>query len=132
MEKVFLGVLAGATDPQVLLAVCSVLDFIYYAHFETHTDESLAKLEGALLMFHENKEVFECLEIRDHFNISKIHNIQHYPTSICSRGTADGYNTEGTEHLHINLAKIGYSAGNKKEYISQMTTWLARQEAVHQ
>lgn len=47
MEKVFLGVLMGATDPQVILAVRGILDFIYYAHFETHTDESLAKLDAA-------------------------------------------------------------------------------------
>jgi hypothetical protein len=132
MEKVFLGVLAGATDPQVLLAVRGVLDFIYYAHFETHSDESLAKLEVAWLMFHSNKEIFERLEIRSHFNISKIHNIQHYPDSIRSRGTADGFNTEGTERLHIDLAKMGYAAGNKKEFIRQMTVWLCRQEAVHQ
>lgn len=132
MEKVFLGVLAGATDPQVILAVRGVLDFIYYAHFESHSDESLAKLDAAWLAFHQNKEAFERLEIRNHFNISKIHNIKHYPDSIRSRGTADGFNTEGTERLHIDLAKMGYQAGNKKDYVSQMTVWLARQEAVHQ
>ena len=42
MEKVFLGVIVGATNPQVVLAVCGVLDFIYYAHFKVHTDEFLA------------------------------------------------------------------------------------------
>ncbi|KAF8170150.1 hypothetical protein BJ912DRAFT_1025406 [Pholiota molesta] len=132
MEKVFLGVLAGATDPQVILAVRGILDFIYYAHFETHSDESLAKLDAAWFAFHQNKEVFERLEIREHFNISKVHNIKHYPDSIRSRGTADGFNTEGTERLHIDLAKMGYQAGNKKDYVSQMTVWLGRQEAVHQ
>ena len=131
MEKVFLGVLAGATDPQVILAVRGVLDFIYYAHFEAHTDESLAKLDAAWLLFHENKEVFEDLEIREHFNISKLHNVKHYVDSIRSHGTADGYNTEGSERLHIDLAKMGYLASNRKEYIKQMTIWLRRQEAVH-
>ena len=131
MEKVFLGVLAGATDPQVILAVRGILDFIYYAHFETHTDESLAKLDAAWSTFHENKEVFEKLDIRKHFNISKLHNIKHYIDSIRSHGTADGYNTEGTERLHIDLAKMGYLAGNRKEYIKQMTVWLRRQKAVH-
>ncbi|EJF60224.1 hypothetical protein DICSQDRAFT_63569 [Dichomitus squalens LYAD-421 SS1] len=37
MEKVFLGVIAGAADERVTLTVRAVLDFIYYAHFETHT-----------------------------------------------------------------------------------------------
>jgi len=63
MEKVFLTVLAGATDPAVIRAVRSVLDFIYYAHFETYTDESLGLLDAAWLTFHDNKHIFEDLEI---------------------------------------------------------------------
>jgi hypothetical protein len=130
MEKVFLGILAGATDPAVLRAVRGVLDFIYYAHFETHSDESLTQLDIAWLTFHNNKHIFEELGIRKHFNISKLHNIKHYIDAIRSHGTADGFNTEGSERLHIDLAKMGYRAGNKKQYIKQMTTWLRRQEAV--
>ncbi|KAJ3503514.1 hypothetical protein NLJ89_g8395 [Agrocybe chaxingu] len=130
MEKVFLGILAGATDPAVIRAVRAVLDFIYYAHFETHTDESLAQLDAAWVTFHENKKIFEDLSIRKHFNISKLHNIKHYVDSIRSRGTADGFNTEGTERLHIDLAKMGYRRSNKKAYIRQMTKWLSRQEAI--
>lgn len=131
MEKVFLGILAGATDPRVILAVRGALDFIYYAHFESHTDTSLAELEKSWRRFHDNKDIFETLEIRTHFNISKIHNIRHYMDSIRSHGTADGYNTEGSERLHIDLAKVGYRASNKKEYTRQMTMWLQRQEAIH-
>lgn len=132
MEKVFLGVIAGATDPRVVLAVRGVLDFIYYAHFEVHTDKSLARLDAAWLMFHENKDIWETLDIRKHFNISKLHNIKHYLDSIRSHGTADGFNTEASERLHIDLAKMGYLATNKRDtYIRQMTIWLRRQEAIH-
>jgi len=87
-------------------------------------------LDEAWATFHENKQVFRDLEIREHFNISKLHNIKHYLDSIRSRGTADGFNSEGTERLHIDLAKLGYRASNKKAYIKQMTIWLTRQEAV--
>ena len=130
MEKVFLAVLAGATDPAVIRAVHGVLDFIYYAHFETHTDESLDLLDAAWLAFHDNKYIFEDLEIRKHFNISKLHNIKHYIDAIRSHGTADGFNTENTERLHIDLAKMGYKATNKKQFIKQMTIWLRRQESI--
>jgi hypothetical protein len=47
------------------------------------------------------------------------------------RGTADGYNSEVSERLHIDYAKEGYRASNKKDYIKQMTVWLGRQEAVN-
>jgi hypothetical protein len=131
MEKVYLGILANATDPRVLRAVRGVLDFTYYAHFETHCDESLAQMDAAWVAFHENKAVFWELEIRDEFEINKLHKLKHYTDTIRSRGTADGYNTENTERLHIDLAKVGYAATNKKAYLQQMTVWLRRQEAIH-
>ena len=130
MEKVFLSVLAGAMDLAILHAVQGILDFIYYAHFETHCEKSLAQLDMAWLTFHNNKHIFKDLGIQKHFNISKLHNIKHYIDAIRSHGTADGFNTKGSEHLHIDLVKMGYRAGNKKQYIKQMTTWLWRQEAI--
>ena len=90
MEKVFLSILAGAMDPAVLRAVRGILDFIYYAHFETHCDKSLAQLDMAWLTFHNNKHIFEDLGIWKHFNISKLHNIKHYIDVIRSHGTTDG------------------------------------------
>ncbi|KAJ7050865.1 hypothetical protein C8F01DRAFT_1343437 [Mycena amicta] len=131
MEKVFLGVLNGAADAQVMLAVRGVLDFIYYAHFETHTDASLAKLEAAWRMFHDNKKVFVMMGIRAHFNIPKIHAMQHYVDLICAGGSTGGHSTELQERMHIDCAKLGYRASNHKDYISQMTVWLTRREAVH-
>ncbi|KAJ7463128.1 hypothetical protein B0H11DRAFT_2159912 [Mycena galericulata] len=131
MEKVFLGVLAKATDPAVQRAVRGVLDFIYYAHFETQCDDSLAKLDAAWTTFHANKAIFIDLNIRSHFNINKLHKLKHYVDSIRSRGTTDGFNTENTERLHIDFAKAAYKATNKNGYTRQMTVWLRRQEAIY-
>lgn len=77
MEKVFLGVLAGAVvDSEVIKAVRAVLDFIYYAHFETHTEDSLTELEAAWQRFHTHKRVFVRLGIRNNFNgIPKLHSM---------------------------------------------------------
>ncbi|KAJ7776026.1 hypothetical protein DFH07DRAFT_983220 [Mycena maculata] len=130
-ENVFLGVLAKATDPAVQRAVRGILDFISYAHFEIHCDESLAKLDAAWQAFHSNKSIFKTLKIRKKFDINKIHKIKHYVDAIRSRGTADGFNTENTERLHIDLAKMAYKATNRVTYTQQMTTWLRRQEAVY-
>ncbi|KAM5536416.1 hypothetical protein V8D89_009852 [Ganoderma adspersum] len=127
MERVFLGVLTGASDPA---SVRAVLDFIYYAHFYAHSDDSLSLLEAAWVTFHENKHIFVEEGIHEHYNIPKLHSALHYPLSIHKVGTTDGYNTENTERLHIDYAKCGYAASNKKEYVKQMTVWLRRQEAV--
>ena len=76
MAKVFLGTLIGTVDNKVIKAVHGVLDFIGYAQFGMHCDESLAEMDWAWVAFHEGKEISKALEIRKHFNISKIHNIK--------------------------------------------------------
>ncbi|KAJ7818914.1 hypothetical protein B0H14DRAFT_2167146, partial [Mycena olivaceomarginata] len=81
--------------------------------------------------FHRDKTIFLDLEIRKHFDINKLHKLKHYADSIRSRGTADGFNTENTERLHIDFAKAGYKATNKVNYTRQLTIWLSRQEAVY-
>ncbi|KAF7292090.1 hypothetical protein MIND_01235400 [Mycena indigotica] len=131
MEKVFLGVINGAVEPQVMLAVRGILDFIYYAHFETHTDKSLMRLEAAWLMFHDNKGVFLRTGIREHFNIPKIHAMQHYVALIRLGGSTAGKSTELSERLHIDCAKMGYRASNRKNYLAQMTQWLSRRDAIY-
>ncbi|KAF7293857.1 hypothetical protein HMN09_01181700 [Mycena chlorophos] len=133
MEKVFLGAINGGVADQVVLAVRSILDFIYYAHFDTHTDKSLEKLRNAWNLFHEHKQVFIANGARSqpHFNIPKIHAMQHYVDLIRSGGSTGGTSTELTERMHIDCAKLGYRASNRKDYFSQMTKWLTRREAVH-
>ncbi len=132
MEKVFLALVASHACPEVILAVRGVLDFIYLASLQSHTSTTLELLRSALDQFHENKEIFIKLEARnqDHFNIPKIHSMEHYKDLIQLFGSADGYNTESPERLHINYAKDAYRASNRKDYTQQMTWWLQRQEAV--
>ncbi|KAJ6559359.1 hypothetical protein DFH09DRAFT_921717 [Mycena vulgaris] len=132
MEKVFAGLMAGHARPAVIETATAVIDFIYLASLESHTTRSLAALETALDVFHKNKEIFITLEARtqNHFNIPKIHSMEHYATMIRLFGSAAGFNTEAPERLHIDYAKAGYRASNKKDYIAQMTVWLQRQEAV--
>ncbi|KXN80856.1 hypothetical protein AN958_07112 [Leucoagaricus sp. SymC.cos] len=47
-------------------------------------------------------------------------------------GTTNNYNTEYTEHLHIDLAKNAYHATNFRDEVSQMTIWLDRKERMLQ
>ncbi|KAJ7749355.1 hypothetical protein B0H14DRAFT_3096936 [Mycena olivaceomarginata] len=129
MQRVFLGVLAGAVNARVLTVVKSLMDFIYYAQLQSHTPKTLRRLQESLDTFHSHKDVFIDLKIRKHFNIPKLHALQHYVDRICALGSADGYNTELPERLHIDFAKKAYQASNRRDYTSQMTVWLQLQEA---
>ncbi|KAF8808413.1 Zn-finger domain-containing protein [Phlegmacium glaucopus] len=117
MQRIFVTLLAGAVQPAILRTVIAVIDFIYYAQLQVHTSKTLLALKTALKMFHKNKDVFIQEGIREHFNIPKIHQMLHWRRYALVR-------------LHIDYAKEGYRASNKKDYIKQMTVWLGRQEAV--
>ena len=130
IEKIFVCLLSGGVQSEVMKATRAIVDFIYLAQYRSHTDTSLSALEAALDSFHQHKSVFKRLGVRVHFNIPKLHSMRHYVAMIRSLGSADGYNTESPERLHIDLAKNAYRASNKKDYTIQMTVWLHRQEAV--
>jgi hypothetical protein len=77
-----------------------------------------------------NRDILVSLGIRTHFNIPKLHNSGHYFELIQLYGTADNFNTEFTERLHIDLAKDAYASTNFKDEFPQMTCWLDRKERV--
>src|SRR6267154_727321 len=130
MEKIFLGVIAGAVNERVIRIVHAAEDFILYAHFEVHTERSLEKMDRAWSAIHENKKIFVELGICKHFNIPKFHSIIHYVFAIRSHGTLNGYNSESPERLHIDFAKVPFRAGNKRHYMAHMATYMARHEVV--
>jgi hypothetical protein len=130
MQKVFIGVMASLVPDKVLRVVIAAIDFIHYARLPMHTTTTLQLLDDALEHFHVDKDVFIEYEIRTHFNINKIHSMVHYSESIRQVGTADGYNTETPERLHIEFAKRAYKATNRCDFFDQMTVYLERRERV--
>ncbi|KAI0361041.1 hypothetical protein OH77DRAFT_1443024 [Trametes cingulata] len=130
LEKVLLGAMLGCGEPRVLQAARGLVDFVYFAQYEVHTDTTLGLMQGALDRVHANKDVFLDMGIREHFNIPKFHSLIHYLQAIRSLGTLDGYNTEASERFHIDYAKESYRGSSRKEYVAQMTLWLQRREAI--
>ncbi|KAH9831721.1 Zn-finger domain-containing protein [Rhodofomes roseus] len=131
MQRVFVGLLSGAVRKEVLTIVCALLDFIYFSQLRLHTSDTVDPLAECLATFHAHKDVLLELEIREHFNIPKLHMLTHYVNAIRLFGALDGFNTELPERLHINYAKEAYRASNRRDYEEQMTVWLRRQEAVY-
>ena len=120
----------GYSNIRLLQAVRGVLDFLYLARYPLHTVETLDQLEQALENFHNNKQIFIDLGIRSDFKIPKLHFAGHYRFLIELYGTADNFNTEYTERLHIDLAKDAYRSTNSKDEYPQMTAWLDRHEHI--
>ena len=131
MGKVFLGIISGAIPDEPVRATCAFLDFINLAQYLSHSTVTLAHMQDALDRFHMHKHGFIDKGVHNHFAIQKIHAMEHYVSSIFSLGTADAYHTKLPERLHIDFAKIGYSASNCHDFIIQMTKWMTQQEQLH-
>ena len=125
-----LPVPSGGSPRRIVMAVRAILDFLFLAQFPSHSTSTLARLDDALARFHNNKDVFVDLGIRNNFNLPKIHSLIHYNASICLFGTTDNYNTEQTERLHIDVIKDGYEATNHKDEYIQMAAWQERREKI--
>ena len=128
-----LALLGSRSSAHLACLVRALLDFIYLSQYPVHTTESLKAMDMALCRFHENKDVLIELGVRRHFDdIPKLHSLIHYTRSIALFGTADNYNTEQSERLHIDFVKNAYEATNFKDESKQMTTWLQRRETINQ
>jgi Plavaka transposase len=123
---------SGEAPSQIIRATRALLDFLFLAQLPSHTTNTLVRLEESLARFHNNKDVFVDLGIREDFNFPKLHSLLHYRLSITLFGTTDNYNTEQTERLHIDFTKNAYRATNHKDEYPQMTAWLERHEKVEQ
>ncbi|KAG2345891.1 hypothetical protein BDR05DRAFT_1012129 [Suillus weaverae] len=134
--RFLLGIIIDIQLPENLASACllravrGLLNFLYLAQYPCHSSETLSLLDDALALFHDNKEIFVDLGIRNHFNLPKLHATRHYASMIRLYGTTDNYNTEYTERLHIDLTKDAYRATNHKDEFAQMTQWLERKEKI--
>ncbi|KDR70579.1 hypothetical protein GALMADRAFT_76006 [Galerina marginata CBS 339.88] len=130
MARVLLGCLVGKIPKSGIMAIKALLDFIALAQYRAHDNYTLGYLQDALNEYHKNKEYFIRMNVRKHLNIPKFHSLHHYIDSIKLYGTTDNYNTETFERFHIDFAKEGWRASNKRDEFPQMVTWLSRQEKV--
>ncbi|QRV90619.1 plasma membrane ATPase 4 [Ceratobasidium sp. AG-Ba] len=133
MAKVLLPLLSDENS-WVVTAARALLDFLYLAHSLSLTASELTAMDTALQDFHENKDVFiekRAVTTKKGFHgIPKLHVIKHYTYLIKVLGTPNGYNTETSEQLHIDFAKMGYRASNKVNATKQMVMYLQRMEAL--
>ena len=130
MAKILLGCLIGKIPSRGLKACQAILDFLYLAQYTSHDDVTLQYMEDALMKWKQNRDYFLKEDVREHFNIPKFHSLLHYVQVIRRFGVTDNYNTEAFERFHIDFAKKGWRASNKRNETPQMIRWLCRQEKV--
>ncbi|KAJ7334948.1 hypothetical protein DFH08DRAFT_916210 [Mycena albidolilacea] len=114
MARILLGCLIGRMPIKGITA----------SQYSTHDEGTLACMTDALKIWHQNRDYFITAGVRKDFNIPKFHSLLHYVDSIRMFGTTDNYNTEMFERLHIDFAKKGWRASNRRDKFPQMIAWL--------
>lgn len=130
IARILLACLVGKIDSKGILACRSILNFIQLAQYPSHDEETLGYMQTELDLWHQHRSYFIDTKVRDEFNIPKFHSLLHYIEFIRWIGTTDNNNTEAFERLHIDLAKEGWRASNKRDHFPQMISWLSRQEKI--
>lgn len=65
ITKQLLGCIIGIVDAKTLRATRALLDFVYLAQYQSHSDDTLIYLEDALKLFHTDKNIFIFLDARE-------------------------------------------------------------------
>ena len=122
VQRYILGLIQGAPkiEPKVTKAIHTLLDFIYIAQYQSHSDDTLKYLKTALQDFHKNKHIFWDLGActgkqsgLENFNIPKLCGFHNYEPSIQQFGIIMQFSTDITEFFHKQSTKEPYHSTNK-------------------
>jgi hypothetical protein len=113
-------------------ATSAILDCIGIAQFPLQTNASLTSFKKSYALFNKHHAVwiengYKCGKrgkVVDNWRIPKIHILRHLVENVQLKGSADNYNTETMEHLHIIWIKDAYRASNQREWKMQIVAWL--------
>ncbi|KIY69492.1 hypothetical protein CYLTODRAFT_452584 [Cylindrobasidium torrendii FP15055 ss-10] len=128
--KILLGCIVDLLPIEAVTACRAILDFVYLAQYTTHDEATLGYMNDALDLWKKHQGIFLRTDVRDNLDIPKFHSLRHYVSSIRLFGATNNFNTEMFERLHIEFAKKGWRASNKRDEFPQMTQWVTRQENV--
>jgi hypothetical protein len=93
--QVWVSAIEGFVPQDVIRCFNAYLDFCYIARASTFTKSTLDHLDDALKRFHEHRQVFQRIGVRDPtllgFSLPRQHAMTHYRQHIENFGAPNGY-----------------------------------------
>ena len=119
--QVYLPVLVGLVEPDVVHTISAFLHFCYLACRDFHTEASLASMTLHLNQFRQYRKVFALSGVQpDGFNLPRQHALNHYVLQIRKFGSLNGLCTSITESKHIKAVKEPWRRSNRYNALGQM------------
>lgn len=102
-------------------AVRDFIEFTYLVRRSVITEDDLGRLDGLLLSFHNNREIFRDLDVRPTgFSLPRQHSMVHYKHLIQDFGAPNGLCSSITESKHIKAVKKPYRRSSRNRPLGQM------------
>ena len=101
-------------------AVSLFLEFCYLVRCSVLDENDLDQLDEHLADFHEAREIFKDLEIREDFNLPRQHAMTHYRELVMMFGAPNGLCSSITESKHIKAVKKPWRRSSKFNALGQI------------
>jgi hypothetical protein len=136
IERYMVGVIAGATPKEFVVAIRALMDFRYLSQSPVIDDTICTMIRDSLSEFHHHKAAIISLGARrgkknkqiDNWHIPKLELMQSVEPSIHQVGVPIQWSADLTEHAHITEIKQPARSTNNQQYDSQICRFLDRRE----
>ncbi|KAJ7052417.1 hypothetical protein C8F01DRAFT_1333027 [Mycena amicta] len=131
LQRVFISLIADAAPPAVVLALRSLTDLRFMAQAPQIDEETLARMDHSLSVFHQHKQeiINSGGREQDHFYIPKLEFLQSLVPSIRWSGVPMQYTADITEKAHsTQIKQPARSETNHRDYDPQIVRHLDRAE----
>lgn len=137
IQRFLVPVIAGAVDPEFLIAIRALLDFRYWAQSSVLDNATLDHILECLETFHSHKQAVTNSGGRrgkhgplEHWQIPKLEWFQNVVPNIKANGVASQWSADMTEHEHIEVVKKPARASNNQDYEKQICRYLDRLDKI--
>ena len=130
--QVWVSAIEGFVPREVIRCFTAYLDFCYIARVSTFTQSTLDRLNEALRRFHNYRQIFQHVGVRDPtsagFSLPRQHAMVHYHQHIENFGAPNGLCSSITESKHISAVKRPWRRSNRYNAIHQIMQTNRRAE----
>ncbi|KAL0059223.1 hypothetical protein AAF712_014031 [Marasmius tenuissimus] len=120
LMKVFLPAVEPFIPPQMTKCLAAFLDFCYLVRRNDFDEDTISEIQHTVERFHNHRQIFIELGIRDDFSVPRMHSMIHYPYLILNFGAPNGVCSSITESRHITAVKKPWRRSNRHNALSQI------------
>ena len=116
----YLPAIVGHVPPQMVRAIAAFMEFSYLVRRSQLDEDTLDQIDTAVARFHQEREIFKEMGVRDDFALPRQHSLCHYRFLIQQFGAPNGLCSSITESMHKGKVKQPYRRSSRNEPLGQM------------